>query len=65
MSENCSYCGKPLRAKYKFSYGIPGIPQVFACDRKLCHAQRVVVRKVKDLLMPIIRKLSKWIQTGP
>ena len=32
----CSLCGKELTAKYSFSYGISGLPQIQACNRPIC-----------------------------
>lgn len=43
---NCSYCGKPLRDRYSFSLGIPGILQTFKCDRRWC----TIKEKIKQLL---------------
>ncbi len=36
MKENCSYCGKILTDRHTFSYGIPGVKQVFMCSRWWC-----------------------------
>jgi len=41
MNERCSYCGRPLRSKYGLSYGVPGMPRVFKCDRWWCTPLRV------------------------
>jgi hypothetical protein len=35
---NCTYCGNPVGAKYSFSYGFPGVPRVYKCDRAECVA---------------------------
>ena len=37
---NCSYCGKALTLKHTFSYGIPGVKQVFRCSRPECLSSR-------------------------
>ncbi len=42
-SDTCSYCRKPLTPSHTFSYGVPGVPRVFGCNRWWC---RHVTRKI-------------------
>ena len=60
-SSLCSYCEKPIGKKYTFSYGFPGIPRVYGCDRWLCKMKRKI--NIKGLLGPLIKKLNKWADT--
>lgn len=53
---SCTYCGKPLGKKYGFSYGVPGIPRVYACDRFLCKLKRKVISKFKKMLNAYLKK---------
>ena len=34
--EQCSYCKRPLTDNHSFSYGVPGVPRVYKCDRADC-----------------------------
>jgi hypothetical protein len=36
IGEQCSYCQKPLTTNHSFSYGFPGVPRVYKCDRTEC-----------------------------
>jgi len=38
--EKCTYCHRTLTPKHSFSYGMPGIKRVFACDRLSCKILR-------------------------
>ncbi len=40
MKDFCSYCSKALTNKHTFSYGLPGVKQVFGCSRPECLASR-------------------------
>jgi len=34
--ELCTYCKLPLTKNHSFSYGFPGVPRVYRCDRPSC-----------------------------
>jgi len=34
--ELCTYCKLPLTENHSFSYGFPGVPRVYKCDRPSC-----------------------------
>ncbi len=62
----CTHCKKPLGSKYSFSYGMPGIEQVFGCDRFLCKKKRIFHRKfrgvIRNSVLPYSIKLTKWLE---
>lgn len=58
MSDHCSYCGKKLGDKYKFSLGLPGIPQTFACNRSWCTIKRDIRRKMRRPMLQFAQKLK-------
>jgi len=63
MSDKCSYCSKSLTDKYYFSYGVPGLPRIYGCDRVICKVKRNAVRKVKKVIRPAVMRLAKWVST--
>ena len=54
---NCTYCGKSLGNSYTFSYGFPGIPRVYGCDRKWCKFMTKFRRKRNNYLRPFVKRL--------
>ena len=55
--EKCTYCGKPIRDKYGFSYGIHGIPRVYKCDRRICTLTVRIKRKANPPLRKFLRAM--------
>lgn len=51
--DKCTYCKKELTNKYSFSYGVPGYPQILACNRLTCKIMRKIKRKEKKMWQKI------------
>lgn len=64
-SDTCTYCKKPLGSSYTFSCGIPGIPRVYGCSRRLCKlARKLRIRdRAKDYLRPFVKRLYELVNT--
>ena len=61
----CTYCGKRLRNHYSMSLPWPGVPTLFACDRRLCSFKRLIKRRFKKELVRIYKKIDKLIKSTP
>lgn len=58
----CTYCGKPVRNKYSFSYGVPGVVRVFGCDRLGCRIFRRRLYRLKKRALYILWSVGDAIR---
>ncbi len=55
----CTYCGKPVRNKYGFSYGFPSVPRTFRCDRFWCNLYTYRMYNLRITLLGWIWRIGK------
>jgi len=61
--DRCSYCGLPNTSSVSFSYGFPGVPRIYKCNRWWRHLLPIINWKRFNLpfKVPIIYYKIKTI----